>query len=110
MRTDFEPLCATDESTVAVPVPWQLAYDVPQTPDTVDPVWLSNPSQNAAVVQVWPPGLVLVLVLAVGPTLVLGDRDAVGEPVVGVPPFAAQDSVGAVPALPLPSMPKFVLP
>src|SRR5690349_16241796 len=51
MRTDLVPLWTTEVSTVAVPVPEQLALETLQTPDTPPLVWLSKPSQNAAVVQ-----------------------------------------------------------
>src|SRR3954453_21953561 len=51
MRTERVPLCAWPVSTVTVPVPEQSGVLTDHRPDGTVPVWLSNPSQNAAVPQ-----------------------------------------------------------
>jgi len=48
IRTDRLPLCAVVVSMVAVPAPEQSGLTTAQSPDGVEPVWFSKPSQSTA--------------------------------------------------------------
>ncbi|WP_344355328.1 hypothetical protein, partial [Micromonospora lupini] len=48
IRTDRLPLCVVAVSMVAVPAPEQSGFTTVQSPDGVEPVWFSKPSQSTA--------------------------------------------------------------